>query len=566
MRRRALVGALGACLMLAAPAAAAPKPLSQALEGQAKADYDAGKTGARDGDFAGALIKFQRAYDASKDPRLLWNVAYCEKNMRHYARVLALLRRYLAEGNGYLTDKDRTDAQDLITAIEPFTTNAHVTVSQDGAQVFVDDASVGTTPLPDPVVLDIGERVLRVTKDGFKPYEKTITVGGTVAVAVNVTLDPLVHQGRLVVNAPPDATITIDDRPAGSGGNAAVDVPSGKHQLRATAPGMRPYQTEVVVQDEETRQLDVAFERESAAEKPRLRVAIGCDDQEPRGPEDGLVVYLDGSPTVLPPVGVEKRWDEHQGRNVVQYAEYAVDAGLHTVRARVTGCNSLDTQVTVDPQSGATVTGALEPDAPPMMQGPQGSPGHWRFGAGLWLLSMPSAYQSSNMTEVYQADSPAAATGCSLEGAYVTRWLGVFLELADGYGSMKRQTFATNDALPSSPSMQTWASTLRASFRLPLRTVSWNVVGPEGGIGGINLQGVNTGDTHLVYGAWTGLDVQPACDWGASIAAKALFQQGERNSSGFTAVLQAGVFWEPNPQCRRERATTFGIRSSEAAR
>src|SRR5258708_4144401 len=98
-----------ACVLATAAAAAAAlprpalaqapptkKPLSQALTGQAKADFESGKLLAADGDFAGALIKFQSAYDQSKDPRLLWNAAFCQKNLRHYAKVIATLKRYLA--------------------------------------------------------------------------------------------------------------------------------------------------------------------------------------------------------------------------------------------------------------------------------------------------------------------------------------------------------------------------------------------------------------------------------------------------------------------------------------
>ena len=45
-------------------------------------------------------------------------------------------------------------------------------------------------------------------------------------------------------------------------------------QLRVTAPGMRPYQTEVIIQDKETRSLTVWLEAVAAAERPTLRVAV----------------------------------------------------------------------------------------------------------------------------------------------------------------------------------------------------------------------------------------------------------------------------------------------------
>src|SRR5271154_4391087 len=102
MRLRLYAMALGVA-MASAPAASAqparpsaplppgaPKPLSQSLTGEAKAAYDAAKLLLGDGDFAGAAIKFRAAYDQAGDARLLWNIAACEKNQRHYARTMAL--------------------------------------------------------------------------------------------------------------------------------------------------------------------------------------------------------------------------------------------------------------------------------------------------------------------------------------------------------------------------------------------------------------------------------------------------------------------------------------------
>src|ERR1700723_275589 len=63
------------------------KPLAQSLPADARRDYDAGKLLFEDGDYATALLKYQAAYDQTHDPRLLWNVAVCQKDLRHYARA-----------------------------------------------------------------------------------------------------------------------------------------------------------------------------------------------------------------------------------------------------------------------------------------------------------------------------------------------------------------------------------------------------------------------------------------------------------------------------------------------
>jgi hypothetical protein len=536
----------------------AAKPLAQALTGSAKADYDAGKVLASDGDFAGALIKFDSAYQKSKDPRLLWNVAFCEKNMRHYSRVMSILTRYLAEGTGYLTDADRKEAKDLVATLTPFTTSATFKVSQDGAQIFVDDAPVGVSPLAAPVVLDIGERHIRVIKDGFKPYEKSVPVGGSASVTVDVTLERELHEGHLIVNAPPNAALDLDDKPVGTGKFDGT-IATGGHQLRATAPGMRPFQTEIVIQDKETRSVDIVLERLAGPDLPRIRAAIGCDGPEPQEPDDGLVMYLDG-PDVLAPTGVKKKWSESLGRNVVEYVEYAAPAGAHTLRARIPNCVSLETAVTVDASRGAEVNGALPTDTPLLFRGPQGAPGHWRVGIDYWgirpSLGGQSRFQINGMPEAYQN---ASANGGAIEGAFITRWFGLSLQAATGSGSAQRLTYNTNYALPATADTTAFAVTLRPALRIPFNVVALSL-GVLGGFLEFDVKDVRTGKPQGNFGGWLGLDLQPLCDWGAR-AMTEVSGVTEMHSDGPTTTLQFGVFWEPNARCRRERSTNFGLRA-----
>jgi hypothetical protein len=51
-----------------------------------------------DGDHAGALTRFKRAYDVSKDVALLWNIGVCEKELNHCAGSARVVSRYLKEG------------------------------------------------------------------------------------------------------------------------------------------------------------------------------------------------------------------------------------------------------------------------------------------------------------------------------------------------------------------------------------------------------------------------------------------------------------------------------------
>ncbi len=244
-----------------------PPPLSETLTGEAKQDYESAKILFNDGDAAGALVKFKSAYSKSQDSRLLWNMAACEKNLRHYSSALRLVRQYVADSGDKLTDADKKEADDLVKVMEPLTAKLKLDVNEPGAEVFVDDELVGTTPVP-PVVVDIGTRKIRVRKGEFEEYVKDVPIGGAAEVPLSVNLVKILHQGHLNVRVRQnDATIDIDGKVVGAGSWAGI-LPSGGHTLRVTAPKMKPYQSEVYIQDKENREVAVTLEPEPSKGLP----------------------------------------------------------------------------------------------------------------------------------------------------------------------------------------------------------------------------------------------------------------------------------------------------------
>ncbi|WP_155798291.1 PEGA domain-containing protein [Sorangium cellulosum] len=244
-----------------APGASAPaaqRPLSETLSGEAKAEYEAARILFNDGDHRNAIIKFERAYELSRDPRLLWNIALCQKNLKRYTRLLATIELLLRDAGPQLTEQDRKDAAELIEATKAYVSRLDLQASEAGATVLVDGEEVGKTPLGEPVLLDIGTRRIRVTKKGFKDVEVTEQVAGGGVVTVKATLEREVHEGRLVVAAPPDAVISLDGRVVGRG-TWEGPVPSGGHALRVTASGMVSHQSEVMILDNQTRRVEVSL-------------------------------------------------------------------------------------------------------------------------------------------------------------------------------------------------------------------------------------------------------------------------------------------------------------------
>ena len=227
---------------------APPAPLSESLTGMAKAEYEAGRILYQDGDYAGAKLKFERAFELGKDARLLWNMAAAEKNLRRYASVLRLLERYLAEGGNVLTEQDRQDAEAVIETVKAFVVKLQVNVNQPGAEIRVDGERVGESPLEKPVLVDMGSRKISVEKAGYRSFAETRKLPGGEEVTIDVKLTEDVHEGRLRVLAGAGDVIRIDGKQVGRG-SWEGKLPSGAHTLSVSAPGKRAYQTDVVIQD-----------------------------------------------------------------------------------------------------------------------------------------------------------------------------------------------------------------------------------------------------------------------------------------------------------------------------
>jgi hypothetical protein len=243
----------------AAPPATPPAPLAESLTGMAKAEYAAARILYDDGDFAGALEKLRSTYDMSKDPRLLWNMAACQKNLRHYAEVVRLVDRYLSEGRGYVSDSDRSDATSLLDTVKDFISRVDVTSNEAGAAVFIDDVAAGTTPLSAPLPVDMGNHKVRVSKAGFVDFAAAFELPGGRPFSIKADLVVERHEGKLRVVAEPQDVLQIDGKVVGTGLWEGV-LKSGSHSIYVTANGKIARQTEVVIADNQVSSLNVALE------------------------------------------------------------------------------------------------------------------------------------------------------------------------------------------------------------------------------------------------------------------------------------------------------------------
>ena len=154
--------------------------------------------------FSEALAEFDRAYEISPAPIVLYNIAACHRELSHYSEAVKYYRRFLDEG------ADKAPADRIVAAKAELDgilqRIARVSVSApDGAEVLVDGQSVGTMPLDMPLIVAPGEHKVVVHLEGKKDGDKNLHVASGDEVAVTIKLGDLPKEPEekvVVVEAP----------------------------------------------------------------------------------------------------------------------------------------------------------------------------------------------------------------------------------------------------------------------------------------------------------------------------------------------------------------------------
>jgi hypothetical protein len=269
---------------------------AHADEATAIAAYKQAEELAKQGKWKDACPLYEASYHA--DPKLgaLLHAADCQEKIDHTATAWAQFNDAieLAHKTGDVKREDY--ARQRAAALEPKLAKLHLSppkqlipglsVKRDGADITV---LVGTD-----IPLDPGDHVITATAPGYQDFTKTVNVStGTVSFELPVLEKqvveppkPVVHEGTVKITTLPNAEIMLDQEHVGTGTYEAK-VKSGGHTLRIVAGGMRPYQSEIVVGDDETRTIDVPLEKEP---EPVIIKPAGPPPEELPGFEAGVAL------------------------------------------------------------------------------------------------------------------------------------------------------------------------------------------------------------------------------------------------------------------------------------
>jgi hypothetical protein len=252
MRMRSIFGAalVFTLVTVSASAAADDAASAAALKQQGDAAMDALH-------YTEALDSYSKAYEATHNPALLYNMGRAHEALGSYPEALEDLTSFQQRAPADLLAKVPGLAA-RIADVRARVSTVSIETSVAGAHVLLGKKEVGVTPLG-PIKTNAGHAELEVIAEGYRPFRTELDLVGGSETKVEARLLTKSTTGVLAIRSPAGATVELDGKPAGTVPIEIV-VPAGSHPLVVGKSGYKTTRTSVVVAVDETKSVSIPLE------------------------------------------------------------------------------------------------------------------------------------------------------------------------------------------------------------------------------------------------------------------------------------------------------------------
>jgi hypothetical protein len=148
------------------------------VQSEARERFDRGLELYREGDYAVALVEFQRAYELVPNYRVLYNVGQVSIQLGQYARARLALQQYLEGGGSEVSGARRRAVATDLRMLETRTALLSLEVNVADAEVLVDDVALERVQLQAPLLVDAGAHRITARHPDYLPEALKITLAG----------------------------------------------------------------------------------------------------------------------------------------------------------------------------------------------------------------------------------------------------------------------------------------------------------------------------------------------------------------------------------------------------
>lgn len=231
-------------------------------------------------DWRSAIAEYERAYEASPHPAVLYNIGANYQRLGEHRAAATYFRRYLDESDA---PADRAEVERRLDELRATASRVEINVNPVEARVFVDGAERGTGSMT--LTLGAGPHTVYAAHGGRTSDARELRLEYGDPITVTIDLDA--HPGTLVVGADINgAEVRVDGDLVGHTPYSGL-VTSGKHKVTVSKAGYGIARRDVAVPPRGSQQVRVRLPRidrpgdgdEAATEPARyvLDMAYGFD-------------------------------------------------------------------------------------------------------------------------------------------------------------------------------------------------------------------------------------------------------------------------------------------------
>jgi hypothetical protein len=236
MKRSTQMLVFAATLWLARPPVSWAENVDTSVIETARASFRQGVKLFNEGSFEAALAEFRKGYRLSPSYRILYNIAQTYFELHDYVNAQDFLRQYLRDGKSEIPATRRAQVAELNEKLEERIGHLTIVCNVEGADVRVDDISVGLSPLVAAVPVNAGPRRISAVKAGYPVAAQMLTVSGRDTTPLVLEI-PLLKQKPAIEATSPSAAPPTGTRSTSS--FVAERIGEEKHGLgRAATVGL----------------------------------------------------------------------------------------------------------------------------------------------------------------------------------------------------------------------------------------------------------------------------------------------------------------------------------------
>lgn len=191
--------------------------LTEAEQTEARERYARGLELVAQSNYEAALIEMHRAYTLNPSYKILYNLGQIYLHLNDYAAAQTNFERYLNEGGSDVPAGRLTEVNQELAKIRPHVAKVNLEVQGEGAEVLVDDAVIGRSPLRRTVLVNTGKHKFSAVRPGVEPATRVIPLAGqdVVSLVLDVSETPV-----------PEKKVTAAPQPRGAESTQQAPAPA----------------------------------------------------------------------------------------------------------------------------------------------------------------------------------------------------------------------------------------------------------------------------------------------------------------------------------------------------